>query len=1365
MQLAFMYICILILFLVYRSNSDCVMFGMCNSEQYCLVNQPPVSVPGSTLKKVCGIDSPDQCCDRKQLSGLDDNLLMLGFLVGDADDMTCYNGLRKIFCDMTCSPHQSELVKVTGHSAADGAVTSVDFPLSRGKAQVIFDACAAIEGEFAGRPIEMICQTDDSDCDMETFFRILGLPKSSGGDSPYNINFVFTDDFADGNSTTLTPNLLPVNEVGEPAISDGLTTEDEVGGRAAGMVGKSEETLADMALPQRLFKRPMWLAMLLTFLGLTLLFLLGLAIGWCVNRRSEDNTVAGSYSPPISCYSKVGATIQFGSTWLFARQGALVARFPRVTLLLTTILLAVACCGFLRFRVTTDPVELWSDPNSRARLEKAYFDRHFGPFYRTEQIIMRPVNATPYVRNDRTFGTVFDKDFLKSVLDLQTKVTRVQAFSEALGREVALNDICHKPLEPASQECGVFSPLEYFQSNATLLDAVVEGKDYLDHLVFCTKLIIADKGPLSGCRGRAGAPMFGNVVFGGIEDNDYMQSTAVVMTILVRNSVDHDSPTVLMAKAWEGEFIRTVLNWRAAHPEVVVSFAAERSVEDEIVRQSHSDISTIVISYTIMVVYVSICLGNYRGLQTCLIDLKISLSIGGVSIVLASVFSSIGLWSYLGVPATLIIIEVIPFLVLAVGVDNIFIMVQDFLMHEQEEVDDDEDEDDAFGSQESIANGADDVVEESVASSVGGCVGGGVGECVGGKVRRQRCRRRRRQVDGVDNGEVGKRLAGRAPVEARIAKTMGRVGPSMFLSSLAESVAFFCGAMTDMPAVRVFALYAGVAIVINFVLQIFAFTALLTLDARRLEANRLDLCCCVAMVMPSESLTGEEDSMPETENLGKRSKNKRKRDRPWLYRFVAHVLAPFILSKWVRALLFILFLGWICFCIAIIPGGIHIGLDQKLSMSLDSYVLEYFEAISGLLAVGPPVYFVVTEGHSFDSVHGQNQICSRPGCDEDSLVNTLKQSIASKEYRISNPLISWVDDYRMWSMHLSCCGVRKTEDGLTFCDSAREQSCDYCPTINGALSGEPFNQLLPNFLARVPSITCPYGGKAQHGSAVVLAASHPHSNFTATSTQQLRVLTSHFAAHHSVLRTTEDFIEAIRKAREISDIFGPRWANESSIAIETTPRGPQPNSVFPYSVFYVFYEQYLNIIHETIVQMSMGLSAVSVITWVMLGLDFIATLNVVVGVASIALSVTAMMVLWDISLNAISLVNLVVCIGISVEFCAHIVRCFAISTKATRVERALDALSEMGSSVLRGITLTKFGGIVVLGFAKSRLFQVFYFRMYLCMVLFGAAVGIIFLPVQLSYFGPQLNRAMLYKQKRPVAGSIRKSSHRGQHHA
>lgn len=58
------------------------------------------------------------------------------------------------------------------------------------------------------------------------------------------------------------------------------------------------------------------------------------------------------------------------------------------------------------------------------------------------------------------------------------------------------------------------------------------------------------------------------------------------------------------------------------------------------------------------------------------IDSKFTLGICGILIVLFSVVASLGFWSYVGEPATLIIIEVVPFLVLAVGVDNIFILVQ-----------------------------------------------------------------------------------------------------------------------------------------------------------------------------------------------------------------------------------------------------------------------------------------------------------------------------------------------------------------------------------------------------------------------------------------------------------------------------------------------------------------------------------------------------------------------------------------------------------------------------------------------------------------------------------------------------------------
>jgi hypothetical protein len=54
------------------------------------------------------------------------------------------------------------------------------------------------------------------------------------------------------------------------------------------------------------------------------------------------------------------------------------------------------------------------------------------------------------------------------------------------------------------------------------------------------------------------------------------------------------------------------------------------------------------------------------------------LGLGGVLIVLLSVVASIGIFGIFGIESTIIIFEILPFLVLAIGVDNMFILVQTY---------------------------------------------------------------------------------------------------------------------------------------------------------------------------------------------------------------------------------------------------------------------------------------------------------------------------------------------------------------------------------------------------------------------------------------------------------------------------------------------------------------------------------------------------------------------------------------------------------------------------------------------------------------------------------------------------------------
>jgi predicted RND superfamily exporter protein len=102
-------------------------------------------------------------------------------------------------------------------------------------------------------------------------------------------------------------------------------------------------------------------------------------------------------------------------------------------------------------------------------------------------------------------------------------------------------------------------------------------------------------------------------------------------------------------------------------------------------------------------------------------------------------------------------------------------------------------------------------------------------------------------------------------------------------------------------------------------------------------------------------------------------------------------------------------------------------------------------------------------------------------------------------------------------------------------------------------------------------------------------------------------------------------------------------------------------------------------------------------------------------------------------INMVTAINLLLALGLSIDYAAHICHSFMIQ-RGTRDERARLALQHIGASVFNG-GFTTFLATMMLSVSESYVFQVF-FRMLVLIVVLAQWFGLIFLPVLLSFVGP-----------------------------
>ncbi|EMD40818.1 hypothetical protein CERSUDRAFT_131117 [Gelatoporia subvermispora B] len=1345
-------------------EGHCAMRGSCGSKHFfgkplpCPYNgtASETDVNRELLSSLCGAEFQEgpTCCTTDQLETLRDNLVTAENIISSCP--ACRNNFRKFWCTFTCSPDQATFLNVTSTQISrtgQEAVKSVDFVVSDKFGEGFYDSCANIKfGASNSYAMDFI---GGGAKDHRGFFKFMGDVKDMG--SPFQINFP-SQSPPGMNPFDATPRNCSDNDLASrctcvdcPDICRALPEIPPPNAPPTCHVGMvscltfvlilvyslaaasfSLGYILQLSIRKRREKSYERVALSADAASETLVSprshsrgLIG-ASSLAQNIDGEDSTATQSESrhlgrgasllDPIETVQPRQYALNTMLRRAFYRLGLLTASYPWMTFATVFTVVGLLNLGWQKFEVETDPVRLWVAPDSESKLQKEFFDEHFGPFYRPQQIFITSVPSTDSVETGSR-PPVLSWDKLKYWAAVEEDIRSLQSIPNGY----TLDDVCFKPAGPDGF-CVVQSVLAWFGNDLEQYDE----DTWASHLLSCAESPVT-------CLPDYQQPLAPRYVLGAVPEQDgekqYLDAEALVVTFVVSDSLDAEVQA--RAMEWETElrgYLQRLSQRAPLEAGLEIAFSTGVSLEEEISKSTNTDVRIVVLSYLAMFFYIALTLGHgsvgrEESLGTSLrewavnlpklftragtssstmsidsrttprlfprlprklfIESKFTLGLFGIFLVILSISSSFAFFSLVGVKVTLIIAEVIPFLVLAVGVDNVFILVHEL-------------------DRQNLLHGPNAAIVTQ---------GLDYGFTTPMSPTRSRIRS---QFDSVHSHEDSVDAAS-TPLylsqEERVARTVAKMGPSILLSTITETIAFALGALVPMPAVRNFALYAAGSVLLNAMLQVTVFVSALVIDLKRVESSRVDCFPCIRMP-PRIALLDE--PIPNS-GLGT------------LARFIRRRYAPFILRPVVKGVVLLVFSGVLVASIVSIQH-VELGFDQRLALPSESYLITYFDSVDAYLDIGPPVYFVAT-GVDVTKRTGQQELCGRfTTCEELSIANVLEaeRNRPSVSF-IAEPAASWIDDYLRWlDPHQErCCRVRK-RDPSVFCgqrDSPRVCQMCYADrepawniTMNGLPEGDEFMSYLRQWLISPTSEECSLAGKASYGAALSL------------SDDGERVVASHFRTSHTPLKSQADLINSFAAAQRIADDL----TRETGV------------SVFPYSLHYVFFDQFAHIIAITQQVLGLGLAAVLLITALLLGSWRTGTIvTAVVGMTVV--TVMGVMGIWGIMLNAISLVNLVISLGIAVEFCAHVARAFMSAGSGLPVdhpagqkerdERMWTALVDVGPSVLSGITFTKLIGMSVLALTRSRFLEIYYFRMWITLIVSGALHGLVLLPVVLSLAG------------------------------
>lgn len=200
------------------------------------------------------------------------------------------------------------------------------------------------------------------------------------------------------------------------------------------------------------------------------------------------------------------------------------------------------------------------------------------------------------------------------------------------------------------------------------------------------------------------------------------------------------------------------------------------------------------------------------------------------------------------------------------------------------------------------------------------------------------------------------------------------------------------------------------------------------------------------------------------------------------------------------------------------------------------------------------------------------------------------------------------------------------------------------------------------------------------------------------------------------LRQASDFVEAIESVRAICDEFSRK-------GVLNYPNG------YPF----LFWEQYIGLRHWFLLSISVVLACTFLVCAILLLNPWTAGIIVFI-LAMMTVELFGIMGLIGIKLSAIPVVILIASVGIGVEFTVHIALGF-LTAIGSRNKRSAVALEHMFAPVVDGAISTLLGVLMLAG-SEFDFIMRYFFAVLAILTVLGMLNGLVLLPVLLSMTGP-----------------------------